>query len=90
MNSKLTRPFCPCRSRREEDPSSVTEWHNADELVRIILDCGGKRSATPLFERVRIAKPQNHALDDNTALMFDSAPPLRKRRRRSACRRSPK
>ena len=30
------------------------------------------------------AKPRNHALDDSTALTFDSAPPLRKRRRRSA------
>jgi len=29
----------------------VTEWHNADELARVILDCGGKRSATPLFRR---------------------------------------
>ena len=48
------------------------------------MDCGGKRSATLLFERVRIAKPQNHALDDNTAVTFDSAPPLRKRRRRCA------
>jgi len=29
----------------------VTEWHNADELVRVILDRGGKRSATPLSDR---------------------------------------
>jgi hypothetical protein len=29
----------------------MTEWHNADELVRDILDCGGKRSATPLSDR---------------------------------------
>jgi len=28
----------------------MTEWHNADELVKVILDCGGKRSATPLSD----------------------------------------
>jgi len=43
--------FIRCRRRRKENPNSVTEWHNADELVRVILDCGGKRSATPLFRR---------------------------------------
>jgi len=44
---------CPSnrRRRRKENPNSVTEWHNADELVRVILDCGGKRSATPLSDR---------------------------------------
>ena len=27
------------------------EWHNLDELARVILDCGRKRSATPLSNR---------------------------------------
>ena len=30
----------------------MTEWHNAYyELAQVILDCGGKRSATPLSDR---------------------------------------
>ena len=46
------------RKRRKEIPSSVTEWHNANELARVILDCGGKRSATPLSDRQKSDFPQ--------------------------------
>src|SRR5262245_46374183 len=38
-----------CNSRGKENPNSGREW--PDELARVILDCGGKRSATPLSDR---------------------------------------
>jgi len=39
-------------SRREQAPISADDRHNADERIgNLILDCGGKRSATPLSDR---------------------------------------
>src|SRR5689334_17287112 len=40
-NSKEIKTPKPCRRRRKENPNPATEWHDSDELARVILECGG-------------------------------------------------